>query len=139
MHDTQHVHHIVTDAVRHPSLARQLLKLSTPEEVPVAFSHRRHKLCLLLLYLLNFRDAGLGCGAALALKTLAENHPANQTLIGQTAGAVTGLVALLFDGDSTLRAMVLVALRMLARNHPVNRAKIRHAMMSSDGQWQQEL
>lgn len=94
---------------------------------------------LLVVLLLCCRDAGLGCAAALALKTLAENHPQNQTLIGQSPGAISGLVALLYGSDGALRSMAHVALKRLARNHPVNGARVRHEAVIYDSNWQMGL
>ncbi len=85
------------------------------------------------------RDAGLGCAAALALNTLADHHPHNQTLIGQTPGAIAGLVGLLLGEGAALQAMAQVALEGLARNHPVNRARLRHESVTYDGQWRVDV
>jgi hypothetical protein len=91
---------------------------------------------LLLLFffpqMLHDTDAGLGCAAALALRTLAHGHPANQTRIGQEPGAVAGLVAMALgqQQQGALQAMAAAALKRLADNHPVNRAKIRRESSS---------
>ncbi|WIA24108.1 hypothetical protein OEZ85_013708 [Tetradesmus obliquus] len=47
-----------------------------------------------LVQMLHDTDAGLGCAAALALRTLAQHHSSNQSSIAAEPGALAGLVAL---------------------------------------------
>jgi hypothetical protein len=77
-------------------------------------------LLLLVLQMLHDTDAGLGCAAALALRTLAQCHPANQTLIGLEPGAISGLVAMALgqQQQGALQAMAAAALNGSQTTNP---------------------
>lgn len=74
--------------------------------------------------------------AALALGRLCENHFNNQTFIGETPGAVQGLVWLMAGLDRPPAVMARGAVKRLVWDHPVNRMKVTRAMMALTEQQQ---